>query len=322
MRDLLALMKRIGSLRKYVILLILRSPFDALRTWMLANLMQAVFYSVETGERGSLQAVCVVYGLICALLFVYNGTIWSSYAAFAAETEVQVHEALFRKLGEMPLRKLDSHLGGEWITRLNSDVQGAFLMMSGALNIPHAVVASINTVLACVLMVRSSWLLFGITWLFFLPYLFINYKLVLKGMGERKEASQKAMAENTSAICPLITEAAVIRIYDAGDLLMKECEESSLRLMRINLNMQVRSALGNVALRLSGLGGYFALLLWGYYMIYRGSFSFPELVYCFQVRGAVLAGISMLIASLNNIRANAVCVKRIWKTLSECKNCG
>ena len=212
---------------------------------------------------------------------------------------------------------MESHRSGEWLTRLNSDVQTAFMMMNGPLNIPHGVVAIINTMMSTLLLLGSSRHLFVVTWVFVLPHLLINHKLVLKHMPKLKAESQKAMAESTFAIKPLITEAETILLYDVSDLMMQKCEESSLKLMRIHMSMHMRNALSNVIMRLFGSGGYFALLLIGYSLIGNGKMVFADVVYCSQVRGSILAGVFMLITCLGNIRANTVCVKRINDVFEE-----
>ncbi|MBD5482803.1 MAG: ABC transporter ATP-binding protein [Lachnospiraceae bacterium] len=315
MSDLFGLIKRMGSLRKYVFLLLLRSPFDALRTWMLANLMKTTFHCLETNDADRLFAECMTYGLICALMFFYNGTIWSIYAAFSVKLEAGLQKAMIQKIMSMPYQQVESHFSGEWITKLNSDIQEACMMMNGPLNIPHAVVAVINTILSSFLICRSSFLLFCITWLLMIPYLFLNDQIVLKEMPNLKEESQRVMAESTSAIKPLITEAESILIYDAGGLMMQKCEKSSLKLMKVNQNMHRRNALSGAVIRLFGCGGYFVILMIGYDSILAGRMSFADVVYCIQARSAILAGMFMLITSINNIKTRSVCVRRIKSVL-------
>lgn len=311
MNDLIKLIKRLGILRKYLFLLLLRSPFDAVRTWMLASLLKSIFLCLETGNSGKLALICVVYGLICAALFIYNGTVWSSYAAFSAKTEVETQRAMFNKILGMPLKRVESHFGGEWITRLNSDIQAAFTMMNGPLNIPHMVVSVINTILASLLMLKNSFVLFGVTWLLILPQLLLNNRIALRHLSKLKEESQSSLSDNTSAIKPLITDADTILIYDAGELMIKTCDEASRKLMKINMKMHVRSALSDVIMCLFRMGGYLMLLFLGYRFIHNGTMAFSDVVYCFQVRGSILAGMLMFITCLNNLKANAVCVKRI-----------
>lgn len=317
MSDFKKLLKRLGIRRKYIFLLLLRSPFDALRTWMLAGLLKSVFACIETHNSGKLSEICVVYGLICAMLFLYNGTIWSYYAAFSAKTEVRLQKEMLEKILSMPLKRVDRDLSGEWITKLNSDIQAAITMMNAPQNIPHLVVSVINTMLSSFLMFRTSLFLTGVTWIFLLPQLLINYKIVLKPISRLKEESQKAMSDNTSSIKPLITDADTIMLYDAGGLMMKECDETSRRLMKINMKMHVRMAVSDVVMRLFGIGGYLIILLIGFSLINDGKIMFPDVVYCFQVRGSVLAGMLMIVTCLNNIKVNSVCIKRINDTLEE-----
>lgn len=317
MSELRKLIKKMGVWRKYIFLLLLRSPFDALRTWLSANLMKSVFLCLETRFSNALLKLCIIYGLLCAVLFVYNGIIWTRYAAFSAKAEIELQKKMFGKMLSLPLKRIDHHFSGEWITRLNSDIQAAFTMMNGPLNIPHLAVAIINILLSCFLMLKSSVLFLAITWIFAVPQIIMNDKIVLKAIPKLKEASQNAMADNTSAIKPLLTEADTILLYDAKGLMMANCAKTSRRLMKINMKMHVRKAVGDAGMRLFGIGGYLVILLTGYRLIYDGTMAFSDIVYCFQVRGSILSGIFMLITCINNLKANSVCIKRINNTLEE-----
>lgn len=328
MCDFGRLIKRMGIRRKYLFLLLLRTPFDALRTWMLANLMKAVFRCLETekyvtGQKvssnvsGVLLEICVVYGLISFMLFAYNGTIWSKYAAFSAKAEAWLQKEMLEKILSLPFKRVDCRSSGEWITKLNSDIQAAFTMMNGPLNIPHLVVAVINTILASFLMFRSSPLLWSVTWIFVLAQLFFNYKIVLEPIPKFKEAAQNIMSENTSAIKPLITDADTILLYDAKELMLKNCEKKSRKLMKMHMKMHVRNALNDVGMRLFGIGGYLVILFLGYKFIYNGTMAFSDVVYCFQIRGSIMAGMFMFLTCINNLKANSVCIKRLNDTFEE-----
>lgn len=311
MNDFCKLVMRMGVWRKYIFLLLLRSPFDALRTLLSANLMKSFFRCLETYDSGALLKLCVVYGLLCAMLFVYNGLVWSKYAAFSAKIEIWLEKKMFDKILSLPLNQVDRCFSGEWITRLNSDIQAALTMMNGPMNIPHLAVAVINILLSCLMMQKSSLLFLGITWMFAIPQCVINYKIVLKAIPKRKEESQNAMAENTSAIKPLITDADTILLYDAKELMMANCAKHSKRLMKINVKMHLRRAVSDVGMRLFGIGGYLMILFIGIRLISDGMMAFSDVVYCFQVRGSFLSGMFMLMTCLNNLKANAVCIKRI-----------
>ncbi len=153
--------------------------------------------------------------------------------------------------------------------------------------------------------------------MFAVPQLVINSKIVLKASPRLKEASQNAMAENTSAIKPLLTDADAILLYDAQALMMTHCAENSRRLMKINMKLHVRRAVSDATMRLFGIGGYLMILFIGYRLIYNGMMAFSDVVYCFQVRGSILAGMSMLITCMNNLKTNSVCIKRINDTFEE-----
>ncbi len=311
------LIKRLGILRKYVFWLLLRSPFDALRTWMTAAMMKSVFQCLQTSDQRTLPLLCIGYGLLCTLLFVYNGVVWSSYAAFAAKTQAMLQKKMIERLRNQPYGRLENRLTGEWLTRLNSDIEEACMMMNAPLRIPHAVVAVVNTLLSAYLMMRSSLLLTGIVCMCILPHLWLNYRLVLKGIPVLKETAQKALAKCTSDIGPLMTQAEAILVYDAGELLLNKCEESSLNLMKANLRIHKKNAVGQMLKPLFGIGGYFLVLLIGCGLIGKGRMSFPELIYCFQVRSSVLGGVFMLVSCMGNIRANSVCIKRVNSMLEQ-----
>ncbi len=317
MNDLYNLIKRLGTLRKYIFLLILRSPVDALRAWMMACLMKKTFFCIETGNLEKLLLECIIYGLICGGLFFYNGTIWSIYAAFVAEVEAKLQRMMLRKMMNTSLGKMGRLFSGEWITRLNSDVHGAFVLMNGTFNIPHAVVSLVNLTLSSVLLCGSSVQIFLITWCFILPHLFLNRRIVLNRLPKLKEDSQNALSECTSAIKPLITEVDTILIYDAGNLMMNDCEKSSRKLMKINVNMHIRNAFSNAVLQVLGLGGYLVIMFWGFNSIYKGTMSFADLTFSFQLRGSLVAAVLMLTMCVNNIKANSICVKRVNDTFNE-----
>lgn len=317
MHDFLKLIKKLGIQRKYIFLLILRAPFDALRAWMMACLMKSTFLCIETRNSEKLVTECIIYGLICGMLFFYNGTIWSIYAAFAAKVEAKLQKMMLSKLMKTSFGRVNSYFSGEWITKMNSDVHAAFVLMNGPLNIPHAVVSAINLTLSSFWLCRSSFQLFVTTWGFILPHVFLNYQVVLKRLPGLKEDAQNALSKSTSAIKPLITEIDTILIYDASDLMMSICEKSSRELMKINIDMQMRNAFSSAVLRLLGFGGYLVMLFLGFYSIYNGKMSFAELTYSFQMRGSVIAAVLMLTTCVSNVRANLVCTKRINDSFKE-----
>ncbi len=85
--------------------------------------------------------------------------------------------------------------------------------------------------------------------------------------------------------------------------------------MRTNLKMALRMGLSDMLSRLFGIGGYLAVLLTGLEMTRNGTMAFSDVVSCFQIRGAILAGMSMLIVSASNIKANSVSAMKVKHAL-------
>lgn len=296
---------------KYLFLLFLRAPFEALRTWVLANLLKDVFGALAGGGAAWLTSRCIVYGLLCIVLFCYNGIVWSRYAAFSAEAEASLQKRMMKSILEMPYQKVSEHRGSDWLTRMNSDIHGVFVLMNGPLTIPHAVVSVLNIVLASLLLFQCEVRMFVAVWVFVIPHLLLNYLVVSKGMPGRKEKSQKALADCTGTLKPLIAEAESVRIYQAEEMLLEQCRASSKKLMDIHMKMQIRTALGNGLGRLFGMAGYLVLIFMGYGKMNTNRMSFAELVYLFQLRGGVLLGVMMLATCISNIKMYLACAKRV-----------
>ena len=248
---------------------------------------------------------------------MYNGTVWSIYAAFSVKMEVWLLRRMLNRILNISYRRVGGRRSGEWITRLNDDIQTAIILMNGPMNIPHLVVAIINTVLSIILMQKGNIVMLVVTILHILPHLYLNNRVVLKQIPQLKEASQWALEESTSAIKPLITDADVICVYDVRDLMMRKCEESSIRLMKTNMKIHIRNAVSDVITRLFGLGGYLAVLMIGVYFMDKGIMAFSDVTYCFQVRGSIMTGIFTLMICSQNIKANLISVKRINEIFEE-----
>lgn len=315
MNELRKLIKRLGNGRPYLILLLLRAPFDAFRTWMYAGLLKSTFEAIEYGASSRLIVNCIIYSLICALLFFYNGSIWAIYAAFAARSEALIRRCIFQRVMELPLKKIDERSIGEWFTRLNSDVQMAYTLMNGAMNIPHAMNAVVNVMLSTILLFRSNIFVFFMVWLFVLPHLLISQFMIAKPMTALKTASLKALADNTSRLEPIITEAETILLYDAKELVLKQFEESSFNIRKANMRIHKRNTFGSAILPIFGMGGYLVILCIGNQLIHNGTYTFGELSYAFQFRGGILLGALSLCTCISNIKANIAGVKSVNETL-------
>ena len=315
MKDIQRLFKLAGRIRSFIILTLLRCPFDALRTVVLAIFLQFAFEAIGKGNQNELFKVCMMYGIGSLLLFLYNGTVWTLYATYVTKWVGRIRRKLFKHISCLSLQQIEARPSGEWITRLNSDVQAATALLNQSLHLPHAVVSIVNLCVSSIILVVMNHDIFGLIIAFVIPHILINQLYIAKQMVRDAISVQEMAARNTTDMNAIITCADTAILYDAQDFLLKRFEESSLELGRANMKIQHRRALGNGLLPLMGMCGYLVILLVGGRWMAAGTMTFGELTAAFQYRGGLLTGSMMFINSMINIKTAIAGVKRINDTM-------
>jgi len=315
-RELKQMFVMIGSVRRFIILTILRCPFDALRTVFQAIILKHVFDAISSNDRGRMYFVCMLYGVGSLLLFVYNGTVWRLYATYVVRWVGMLRRRLFEHVSSMSVRQIEDKGPGEWITRLNADMNVAAAILNQNFHLPHAVVSTVNISVSSVVLALFDPLMFGLVILFVIPHILISRLVIAKPMTRLAADVQKQIAANSADLDALITCADTALIYDAQDYLMRCFGESSLNIRKANMRLQHRRALGNGLMPLMGMTGYLVVLRAGGRIIAGGDMSFGDLTAVFQYRGGILAGSMMLINSLINIRTAMAGVMRVNETMS------
>lgn len=308
------LFKITGKRLRFLLLLALRSPFDAAMMVVQAGFLQNAFDAVFQNDKSRLTHVCVAFMIASLCLFLYNGTVWSIYAPYITRMEGKLRVKLFAKISALSYQRIEATPRGEWLTRLNTDVQMPF---SRPLHLPHAACAVVNIAVSSVILLRLNPATFGWVLLFVLPHIVVSRLLVSRVMPELNKSALEATAQNTGELDALITCADIAALYSGQDYLMKRFEESSLRLMRANMRITMRHALNAAILPLFGMGGYLTLLINAGSWIEAGRLTFGDLTAAFQYRGGVLMGSFMLINSLVSIRASMAGIRRINETMDE-----
>jgi ABC-type multidrug transport system fused ATPase/permease subunit len=308
--------------------------------------------ATPSNNAAELTAVCLTFGVFNLLLFLYNGTVWSIYAPFAARMEGKLRRNLFRKIISLPHGRIEATPDGEWITRLNADTEAPF---SRAVHLPHAACALVNIAASSFLLWKmnpaavhgtsaaseavsavfgaagpsgtalgafgafgpSGAALFGCVLLFVLPHIAVSQWCVARVMPTLTLKSLEATAKNTGELTSFITCADTIVLYGGQDYLMKRFEQSSRDLWKANMKIRAREAINSGILPLFGLGGYLALLILSAGWIADGSFTFGDLAAAFQYRGGVLAGSMMLINCLISIKGSMAGIRRINGLMAE-----
>ena len=313
--EIAKLFKVAGKTRRFIILTLLRCPFDALQTAIQASFLQFAFNSINKGSQEELIHVCVLFGIGSLLLFLYNGTIWTLYATFVTKWVGTIRRKLFRHISCLSLQQIEAKPSGEWITRLNADVQAATAILNQSIHLPHAVVSTVNIGVSSMILVLMDPGMFGLIIMFVIPHILISQLFIAKPMIRFAMNVQEAAARNATDMNALVTCADTAILYDAQEFLLRRFEKSSLELRKANMKIQHRKAMGSGLLPLMGMSGYLVILLIGGGWMAAGTMTFGELTAAFQYRGGVLVGSMMLINSLVNIKTALAGVKRVNETM-------
>ena len=308
------LLKFTGRGVEFLFLLLLRCPFDAAMTIVNAAFLQNAFNAVSQNDSGKLNSVCLIFGLASVCLFLYNGTVWSIYAPFVTRMESRLRAKLFTKISTFSYERIEATQQGEWVTRLNMDVQMPF---TRPIHLPHAICAIVNISVSSVILWLINPEVFGWVLLFVIPHIVISQFLIARAMPELNKKSLDAAAKNSDELIAFIVCADTAVLYNAQEYLMKRFEKSSLNLRRANIRIRNRNTLSAAIMPLFGMGGYLTLLIVSSTWIANGILTFGDLTAAFQYRGGVLLGSMMIINSMISIGASMAGITRINETMSE-----
>lgn len=308
------LLQSLDKGKKYILLLLLRAPFDFCMAYVYAYFLESGFMSIQNGKVRDLNLACGIFMIASFFLFLYNGIVWSVYATFVTKIEGKLRVIVFDSITKLSMRQIDQKSKGDWFTRLNTDIQMAINMLSGPLTIPHAVVSFANIVICTLVLGYMSLPILGVSALFIIPHILVSQIVVAKPMTELKKQSQEDMSLVTTHMQTMITNADIILLYDAQELVLEKFQESSIRLKRANMKMHIRNAIGSGLLPLFGWSGYLMLFVLGGPLISSGVMTFGELTAISQYRGSLLKGTMMLVNSMIQMKIQLAGVLRVNET--------
>lgn len=315
-RDMQKLFQMAGKIKGFLLLTLLRSPFDPLYTVIQASFLQYAFIAINKSSKNELFHACTLFAIGSFVLFLYNGTIWTIYAAYVTKWVGRIRYSLFQHISCLSLQQLEAKSSGEWITRLNADVQAATALLNKAIHLPHAAVSITNICVSSIILVLMNPKIFGLILAFMIPHILISQLFIARPMARYAMELQNATAKNTTDMNALVTCAETAILYDAQTFLLKRFEESSLDIRRAHMKIQHRRAIGSGLLPLMGLSGYLVILLLGGKWVDAGTMTFGALTAIFQYRTGLLKSLMMLIDSLININTALAGVKRVNETMS------
>ena len=304
----------IGKRGRFIALLALRAPFDIAFTIVNAMFLQNAFNAVEQNDSAGLLRVCIVFGIASLGLFLYNGTIWSIYSPFTTRLEEKLRIRLFEKIASFPYNRIEKTTQGEWVTRLNTDVEAPF---SRNFTFPHVVCAIVSITASAGILWRINPVILGWVMLFIIPHILVSHFFIARAMLRLNEKSLDAIAVNTGEMTALITCADAAALYDGQDYLMKRFEDSSKKLFGANMKIHEKNAFSAGVVPLFALSGYLILLFVSSRWIASGYFTFGDLSAAFQYRGGVLKSSLMLISCIITIQASMASIRRFNETMDE-----
>jgi len=302
-----------GGGRRYILLIVLRSPVGMAMTFMNALFLGQAFDAVALNDGNRLNAACIVFAVLNLCVFLYNGAVWSMYAApFTVRAEGGMRLKLFAHISSLPYEYVETVPEGEWLTRLNTDVRAPFTE-----HWPHTAGAAVNILVSACFLFFINPLVPGLVLSFVIPHIVFTRFAVARPMPALNKKALEATGKNTGDLNALIACADVAALYDCGAFFMERFALSSKKLFDANMKMRFKNALSAGILPLFGISGYLTLLIACAGRIAAGNLTFGDLTAAFQYRGGVLLGSLTLINCLVGLRADLAGVRRLNETMAE-----
>lgn len=310
-KSLCQVFNRMGGGVTYCFLLLFRSPVDTVLCIINALFLRNAFQTVEAGDERGLFVTCTLFGVANLCLFLYNGTLWGRFAVFSAKLVGKLKQFLFVSMLKLPMERIEEKTTGAWLTRLNSDVTMTLNLLTGALNLPHLVFATVRIGVTAVLFGRISLLLLAVELAVLVPHVLMRQRFVVHPMEKLAKEAQETMERATVYLETTVECGDTIRLYEADDLLLARYWESSLLVVRARLRSNIRKTVGELLQMLLSRGGYLLLFCLGCEMINAGKLDFGTLIEALQYRSGVLMGSMMWLNSYAEVRKNSVGLKRM-----------
>ena len=94
-RKVSGIIKELDMKKDFLIMMILRSPFDFLNAVLNANMLEAFIRMAERKEENELLHTFVKFLIFVVLLFGYNALVWST---ISVKTDMMFHKRLRKRL--------------------------------------------------------------------------------------------------------------------------------------------------------------------------------------------------------------------------------
>lgn len=312
------MLRETGVSKRFIIMTILRSPFDILNAILTANLMQSFIRIIEQEQKDMLWKNVLIFLVFSILLFGYNMSIWSTIAVKTTVLlQKNLRKKVFDRIMELSPEELQGAFGADWFTRLNNDIDKACGYLMSPLNYMHMVIALVNLCISSVILVIMNVKLYiiGMCWVF--AAFILNILVISKKIPTFKANAQKRLVEYTDLVDTASKNSEAICIFEGEAFIRKKIEEKSYRILKENMKVHNRASLCNMTYAFSGMLGYLMMLLGGNDIIGAEIPDFATLCKLTQYRANSVMSVNVVYNSINNMKGSLVGVDRVNEVLCQ-----
>ena len=317
-RKVSGIIKELDMKKDFLIMMILRSPFDFLNAVLNANMLEAFIRMAERKEENELLHTFVKFLIFVVLLFGYNALVWST---ISVKTDMMFHKRLRKRLLSSMLsrteQQMESKSAGDWVTRLNMDTDKTADYITCPLNFMHAMIATVNLILSSIILIILNVRLYAVAVLVMIPFFFLSSVVIIRKIPYYRKKALESHAKYTNWIEPIVEAGDVIRVFDGEEIVMKKVEEASIEIFRRNIKAHKCTSWSSFVNIISGNIGYILLLLMGNSMIGSGVRDFAELTKITQYRGQMMMGVMCVNSCINNMKTNLAGAETVNEVLIE-----
>ena len=315
-KKVIRILKETGMMKDFIFMMILRAPFDFLNAVLASNMLESFIRLVERKEEGELFPNFWIFLLFTVVLFGYNMFVWAVVSMkinirFIKKLRMRVYKSLLSRT-QQEMEKLSA---GDWISRLNSDVDKTDLYLVGPLNFMHMVISVVNLSMSAIVLFILNHTMLLVTLAVMLPFFFLSSVVVIKKIPVFKKRSREHYAKFTNWMEPVVNSSEAIKIFEGEELILKKAEEESLLIMKNNMRAHKRTALASGINTFSGISGYLLLLFLGNSMMGSEIEDAARMFKITQYRGEMMKSVMMLNSCIGRMKTNLPGAERVEEVL-------
>ena len=315
-RKVRKILKETGMTKDFILVMILRAPFDFINALLSANMLETFIRLAERKEDGELLPTFGMFLLFTVIMFGYNMFVWAVVTMkinirFIKKLRMRVYKSLLSRTGQ----EMEELSAGDWISRLNSDIDKTDLYLVGPLNFMHLLIASVNMTLSAAVLFMLNRTMLAVSLLVTLPFFFLSSVVVIRKVPVFKKKSREHYAKYTNWMEPVVNASESIRIFDGEELVMAKAEEESLKIMKNNMKAHKRTAVATGINTFSGMTGYLLLLFLGNSMIGSELDDFARMMKITQYRGEMMKSVMMINNCVGRMKGNLPAAERVEEVL-------